>query len=107
MLGGLFFYLLLFGTHHGKFPLAAALLMLLIVIEERVGITPGMEMVRQHTRFQSRPIATGAAGGRRSEFPVQDGRVGEVRARSGVGSYAGLAGAPAVNRRPESSLCSR
>ena len=55
VLGGLFFFLLLFGTHLGKFPLAVALLMLLIVIGERVGITPGMEMVRQHTDFNPDP----------------------------------------------------
>ena len=55
VLGGLFFFLLLFGTHLGKFPLAVALAMLLIVIGERVGITPGMEMVRQHTDFNPDP----------------------------------------------------
>lgn len=55
VLAGLFFFLLLFGTHLGKFPLAVALLMLLIVIGERVGITPGMEMVRQHTEFNPDP----------------------------------------------------
>ena len=48
VLGGLFFSLLLFGTHLGKFPLAVALLMLLIVIGERVAITPAIELVSRH-----------------------------------------------------------
>lgn len=55
VLGGLFFFFLLFGTHLGKFPLAMALLMLLIVVGERVAITPGMEMVGHATDFNPDP----------------------------------------------------
>ena len=55
VLGSLFFFFLLFGTRLGKFPLVIALLMLLIVIGERVGISPGMEMVAQHTDFNMDP----------------------------------------------------
>ena len=51
----LLFFFLLFGTRLGKFPLVIALLMLLIVIGERVGITPGMEMVAQRTDFNVDP----------------------------------------------------
>src|ERR1039458_2831628 len=38
VLGGLFFFFLLFGTRLGKLPLVVALLMLLIVVGERVAI---------------------------------------------------------------------
>ena len=55
VLGSGLFLFLLFGTRLGKFPLAIALLMLLIVIGERVGITPGMDMVAQHTDFNPDP----------------------------------------------------
>ena len=55
VLGVLFFFLLLFGTHLGKFPLAVALLMLLIVIGERVAITPGAELVGHATDFNPDP----------------------------------------------------
>jgi hypothetical protein len=53
--GGLFFFFLLFGTHLGKFPLVVALLMLLIVVGERIAITPGMEMVGHYTDFNLDP----------------------------------------------------
>jgi len=53
--GGLFFALLLFGTRLGKFPLALALVMFLIVIGERVAIAPGMELVARHTDFNPAP----------------------------------------------------
>ncbi|HUB82521.1 MAG TPA: hypothetical protein VMB03_27175 [Bryobacteraceae bacterium] len=53
--GSLFFALLLFGTRLGKFPLAVALLMLLIVIGERAAIAPGMELVALHTDFNPSP----------------------------------------------------
>jgi len=55
VLGGLFFFFLLFGTHLGKFPLVVGLLMLLIVIGERAAITPGMEMVGHYTDFNPDP----------------------------------------------------
>jgi hypothetical protein len=55
VLGALFFFFLLFGTRLGKFPLAVALLMLLIVIGERMAITPGMEMVGQVTDLNPDP----------------------------------------------------
>jgi hypothetical protein len=57
VLGGLFFFLLLFGTRLGKFPVIVALLMLILilVIAERVAITPGMEMVGQYTNFKLDP----------------------------------------------------
>jgi len=55
VLGALFFFFLLFGTRLGKFPLVVALLMLLIVIGERVAITPGMEMVGRVTDFNLDP----------------------------------------------------
>lgn len=51
VLGAVFFFFLLFGTRLGKLPLAVSLLMLLIVIGERVGIAPGMELVGQHNAF--------------------------------------------------------
>ncbi len=55
VLGALFFFFLLFGTHLGKFPLAVALLMLLVVIGERLAITPGLEMVGRATDFNPNP----------------------------------------------------
>ena len=55
VLGSLFFALLLFGTRLGKFPLALALLMLLIAIGERTAIAPGMELVAQHADFNPAP----------------------------------------------------
>jgi uncharacterized membrane protein YedE/YeeE len=55
VLGGLFFGLVLFGTRLGKFPLAVALVMLLLVIGERVAIAPGMAMVSQHVDFNPSP----------------------------------------------------
>jgi len=55
VMGSLFFALLLFGTRLGKFPLAIALVMLLIVIGERVAIAPGMELVARHTDFNPSP----------------------------------------------------
>jgi hypothetical protein len=55
VLGGLFFFFLLFGTRFGKFPLVVALLMLLIVIGERVAVIPGMEMVGHHIDFNPDP----------------------------------------------------
>jgi hypothetical protein len=55
VLGSLFFFFLLFGTRLGKFPLAVAAVMLLIVIGERIAITPGMEMVGRVTDFDSDP----------------------------------------------------
>ena len=55
VLGCLFFFLLLFGTRLGKAPLAVALLMLLIVIGERVAITPQLALVGQHNDFNLDP----------------------------------------------------
>jgi hypothetical protein len=55
VLGGLFFFFLLFGTRLGKLPLVVALLMLLIVVGERVAITPGMEMAGRATDFNLDP----------------------------------------------------
>jgi len=55
VLGGLFLCFLVFGTHLGKFPLAVALTMLLIVIGERVAITPQLELVGQHNDFSLDP----------------------------------------------------
>lgn len=55
VMASLFFLFLLFGTHIGKFPLVVALLMLLIVIGERVAITPGLEMVGRVTDFNLDP----------------------------------------------------
>jgi hypothetical protein len=54
-LASLFFFFLLFGTRLGKFPLVVALLMLVIVIGERVAITPGLELVGQHNDFNLDP----------------------------------------------------
>jgi len=55
ILAGLFFSLLLFGTRLGKVPLAVALVMLILVIAERVAITPGMAMVGQYSDFKLDP----------------------------------------------------
>ena len=55
VLGSLFFCFLLFGTRLGKFPLVVALLMLLIVIGERVAITPELTLVGQHNDFNVDP----------------------------------------------------
>jgi hypothetical protein len=55
VLGGLFFFFLLFGTRLGKLPLVVALLMLLIVVGERVAITPGMEMAGRANDFNLDP----------------------------------------------------
>ena len=55
VLAGVFFALLLFGTRLGKFPLVIALLMLILVIAERVAITPGMAMVGQYSDFKLDP----------------------------------------------------
>ena len=55
VMAGVFFLFLLFGTRLGKFPLAVALLMLLIVVVERVAIAPGMEMVGRVTDFNLDP----------------------------------------------------
>jgi|HubBroStandDraft_6_1064221.scaffolds.fasta_scaffold946715_2 hypothetical protein len=55
VLGALFFCFLLFGTRLGKFPLVVALLMLLIVIGERVGLTPELALVGQHNDFNLDP----------------------------------------------------
>jgi len=54
-LAAVFFFFLLFGTRLGKVPLGLALLMLLIVIAERVAVTPGMEMVGRATDFRADP----------------------------------------------------
>jgi membrane protein required for beta-lactamase induction len=54
VLSGLFFLLLLFGTRVGKFPLAVALLMVVIAIGERVA-TPGIEMVGRAVDFNPDP----------------------------------------------------
>ena len=54
-LGGAFFFFLLFGTRLGKFPLALALLMLLIAVGERMALIPGMEMVGRATEFNLDP----------------------------------------------------
>jgi hypothetical protein len=55
VLAGLFFFFLLFGTHLGKFPLAVALLLLLIAIGERLALTPGLEIVGRATDFNLNP----------------------------------------------------
>jgi hypothetical protein len=55
VLGTLFLFFVLFGTRLGKFTLALALLMLLIVIGERVAIGPGMEMVGRVTDLNQDP----------------------------------------------------
>jgi hypothetical protein len=55
VVASLFFFFILFGTRLGKFPLVVALLMLLIVIGERLAITPGMEMVGHYTDFNPDP----------------------------------------------------
>jgi hypothetical protein len=100
VLGGVFFFLL-FGTRLGKFPLIVALLMLILVIAERVAITPGMEMVGQYTDFKTGPIAPRPRGERRAELWFQDGRRGQVRARGDHGSLSDLAGTPVFTRLPE------
>ena len=53
VLGALFLFFLVFGTRLGKFTLAVAVLMLLIVIGERVAIGLGME--NGGTRDRSQP----------------------------------------------------
>jgi hypothetical protein len=55
VLSAVFFFFLLLGTRLGKFPLAVALLMLLIAIGERVAIIPGMEFVGRATDFNPDP----------------------------------------------------
>ncbi len=56
VLGALFFCFLLFGTHLGaRFPWEWALLMLLIVIGERVALTPELALVGQHNDFNLDP----------------------------------------------------
>ena len=54
-LAAAFFFFLLFGTRVGKFPLALALLMLIVVVGERVALVPGMEMVGRATEFNLDP----------------------------------------------------
>jgi hypothetical protein len=91
-LGGAFFFFLLFGTRLGKFPLALALLMLLIAVGERMALIPGMEMVGRATEFNLDP----------SELWVQHGRVGQVRDGGGDGGLPALAADPAITRLPAS-----
>jgi hypothetical protein len=53
-LSAVFFSYLLFGTRLGKFPLAMAMLLLLIAIGERLA-APGLEMVGRATDFATNP----------------------------------------------------
>jgi len=55
VLAAVFFSFLLFGSRLGKFPLAMALVMLLIAIGERAAIIPGMEFVGRATDFNLNP----------------------------------------------------
>jgi hypothetical protein len=50
-----FFAFLLFGTRLGKFPLAVALLLLLVAIAERAVLAPGMEFVGRALDFRVDP----------------------------------------------------
>src|ERR1017187_4473349 len=54
-LSAVFFFFLLFGTRLGKFPLALALLLLLIAIGQRVIVNPGMDMVGRAMDFADNP----------------------------------------------------